>query len=474
MKKILLPFISIVFFAGIVSTSLIMMAQETSNSEPRSLETVSAEIEQELSTLLELWYPRSVDPDGGFYTSFSREWKLQDWPRKGLIHQSRMTWTAAEVMFRRPQYAEQYLPIVKHGCKFLREKMWDQECGGFYWEVNKDGTPITDNAFMKHAYGESFAIYALATAYKVTKDPEDLEYAKRTFWWLDRWGHDERCGGYHESFYRDGRRMNATPDNPNPEFQYKQGRCREPLNGRSMNAHIHLLESFTVLYSVWPDDTLRSRLEELVHIIRDKVTTWPGAMRQFFDDQWTPAATYVSFGHDVETTYLLLEAVEAMGRPEDQQTWKVAKALTDHALEFGWDDTYGGFWYDGATFAKTPAIKSKFWWVQAEGLNTLLLLTDKFGKDNPNYYRCFVKQWDFIKNYIVDKEYKGWFAVTEGNGSDPQGLSKILNVQPAGMEKSHLWKTSYHEVRALLNVATRAERMLKDAKTETKTAAQAE
>ena len=64
-----------------------------------------------------------------------------------------------------------------------------------------------------------------------------------------------------------------------------------------MNTHIHLLESFTQLYEVWKDPTLRQRIEELVTIIRDKICVAPGAMNLYLTDAWiafpttTPTAT---------------------------------------------------------------------------------------------------------------------------------------------------------------------------------------
>jgi mannobiose 2-epimerase len=415
---------------------------------------ISDEIEREFERDMNLWYPRSLDPRGGFHTAFGRDWNQIPYKTKGIVHQSRMIWTASEVVRHRPAWKEKLLPIIRHGTKFLHEKMWDKQCGGFFWEIKEDGTPIEENAFMKHAYGMAFAIYGLSAAYRVTQNEADRNLARETFFWLDRYAHDSRYGGYYEEYYRDGRLM-SEPPKEYPEMV--QGKVREPLGCKSMNSHIHLLEALTVLYEIWQDETLRARLEELIRILKDHIITWPGAMRQFFKADWTPAATYVSFGHDVETAYLLAETVAALGRPNDTEIWRIGKSLTDHSLRYGWDEQHGGFYYDGATFGK-PAVLSKFWWVQAEGLNTLLLMHDKFGSNEINYYRYFIEQWNFIRDYIIDAEYGGWYAVTDSDGSHPQGLSKILNVQPEGLEKSHLWKASYHEVRALLNVARRLEK----------------
>lgn len=433
-------------FSGILLFIVLFSCATIIAGELPKPETLRTEVETELERTLNLWYsdslPNSLDGEhGGFHTRLGRDWKPLPYETKGIVHQSRMTWTAAEVGHRRAEWKEKMLPIVRHGTKFLREKMWDADFGGFYWEIKADGTLPdngTNNVEMKHAYGISFAVYALATAYALTGDEDDLTVAVQAFSWLDKHGHDKQHGGYCEAFYRDGQRMTAPPEG-RPDL--KIGKVGERLGCKSMNTHIHLLESYTALYKVWPDERLRQRLEELLHIVRDRITTWPGAMRQFFRDDWAAAATYVSFGHDVETAFLMHEAIEALDQPDDAATLLTARSLVDHSLEFGWDSKYGGFYRDGATFGH-PADTRKDWWVHAEGLNTLLLMHRNYGNENDRYYRCFVKQWEFIKKYVIDPEYGGWISLTDADGSNPQGF-----------DKSHLWKSSYHECRALLNVA---------------------
>ncbi|MDO4575997.1 MAG: AGE family epimerase/isomerase [Planctomycetia bacterium] len=413
-------------------------------------------IDAELDRDLRLWYPLSVDTQhGGYHSIIDRDWTLQPYETKGIVQQARMAWVAAEVALRRPEWRAELTPVALNGLRFLKDSMWDKKYGGFYWEVKADGTPLTDsNSEMKHAYGISFAIYGLANVYRLTGDKDALNLAVETFRWLDKHGYDRKNGGYIEAFYRDGTPMLASPaDRPD----VVKGKTRELLGCKSMNTHLHLLEAYTELYKVWKDDTLRARLEELLVIMRDKVTTWPGAMRQFFRADWTPAATFVSFGHDIECAYLMEEALEVLGRPEDAATLKVCKDMVDHSLEFGFDYKYGGFFYDGATFG-APADTTKFWWVQAEGLNTLSRMYLRYGETR--YYRDFVLQWDFLSKHILDAEYGGWYPVTDADGANPRGLDSRFSQVTRGLEKAHLWKTAYHEVRALLNVSDTLEKII--------------
>ena len=444
----------------LMTTGLTSAANSAFGDDLPTPREMYVKVEAELDKGLALWYPRSIDPRGGYHSIFERDWSLQPYETKGIVQQSRMIWTASEVALRRPAKRAEFEKYARHGFAFLRDHMWDKKYGGFYWEVKADGTPLTDSmSEMKHAYGESFAIYGLANLYRLTKDEEVLKLAKEGFYWMDKNGHDAKYKGYVEAFYRDGKQM-LTP--PKDRSDVVKGKTRELLGCKSMNSHLHLLEAWTALYEVWPDPTLRARLVELLDIMRDVVPTWPGAMRQFFKNDWTPAATFVSFGHDIENTYLMEEAEHVLGNPSLAKTSALGKALVDHALEFGWDDKYGGFYYDGATFG-APADKTKFWWVQAEGLNTLLLMHDHYGKENPNYYRCFIKQWGFIEKSILDPKFGGWFPVTDEDGSNPRGLDNRFSQVTRGLEKAHLWKTAYHEIRALLNVADRLKKIQDDA-----------
>ncbi|MDR0328355.1 MAG: AGE family epimerase/isomerase, partial [Planctomycetaceae bacterium] len=196
--------------------------------------------------------------------------------------------------------------------------------------------------------------------------------------------------------------------------------------------------------------TLRSRLEELLLILQEKVATRPAAQRQFFAADWTPAATLVSFGHDVETAFLIEEAIEVLGRPHDEETLKFCKELVDHALQFGWDSKNGGFYEEGATYGH-PAVVKKVWWTQAEGLNTLCNMYQHYGETEQQYGQKFIAEWNFIKRSLIDAEHGGWFNTVSEDGVHP----------PGEHSKANHWKTAYHETRALLNVAERLKAMRK-------------
>jgi mannobiose 2-epimerase len=325
--------------------------------------------------------------------------------------------------------------------------MWDKEYGGFYNLVDRQGSVKAPGKATKEAYGNAFGIYALAAYYKASKDTGALNLAKRAFLWLENHSHDPVYKGYFQHLQRDGTpivRDSTVPSNSD-------------LGYKDQNSSIHLLEAFTELYEVWKDPLVRERLQEMLFLIRDKITTPKGYLTLFLKSDWTPVSfkdsswtvvmkhknlDHVSFGHDIETAYLMLEASHALGLENDIKTLTVGKRMLDHALRNGWDDQLGGFYDEGYYFKGSDTISiilhSKNWWAQAEGMNTLLLMADKFPNDPLRYYDKFKKHWNYIKTYLIDHENGDWY---EG-GLDKEPKRKT------GL-KGHIWKATYHHYRAM-------------------------
>ena len=397
--------------------------------------------------ILSVWFPRTVDNDhGGFRSNFSRDWKPFGKESKFSVFQGRMTWISSQIVQRRPELKQQYLPYVTHGIDYLTGALWDKEKGGFYWGLSESGEISPFYMDGKQLYGMSFAIYGLASAYQATKDPRALEYAQRGFHWMEEHAHDAKNGGYFEYLTRDGHPFNARPETGAVE---QMPVSKFPVGYKSMNTHIHLLESFTQLYEVWKDDVLRQRIEELLAIIRDKVCVDPGAMNLYFTNSWRAFPDHDSYGHDVEAAYLMLEAEDVLGEGHDPRTERMARMLVDHALHYGWDEKLGGFYQDGTTMGE-PERKSKEWWVEFEGLNALLLMHERYGKQTDVYFKAFQLQWDFIRKYQIDSEFHGIYQLVGADGKATENV------------KGDIWKAAYHDGRALLNVSERLNRLAEE------------
>ncbi len=400
-------------------------------------------------SLLNKWYPLVIDNKyGGFYSDINKDFTIGERQDKMIVTQARHIWTTAKAG-ELYEYNTDYIKYARHGFEFLRDKMWDSVHGGFFNLVNRAGYPLPNKDAPKTAYGNAFAIYGLSAYYHVSKDPQALDYAKRTFQWLEANSHDKLYKGYFQSLNADGSPMPRTAEIPsNSTIGYKD-----------QNSTIHLLEAFTSLYEVWPDELLADRLEELLLLIRDTITTEKGYMNLFFTKDWKPISfkdssasvikqhyylDHVSFGHDVETAYLLLEASHALGGHQDDITLKKGKRMVDHALNTGWDKELGGF-YDGGYYFKgkeqiTIVNDHKNWWTQAEGLNSLLLFSQYFPEDPKGYQTYFDQLWQYTNTYLLDSENGGWYE---------WGIDK----RPEAKEglKGHIWKATYHNFRSLAN-----------------------
>ena len=416
---------------------------QTPSADAASYRRLAQETEDNLQKqVLAQWFPRAFDPAGGFFQNYAEDWTRGSGNEKSLVYQARLTWVAAQAAAHTPAQATAYISTAHHGLDFLDKKLWDEKNGGFYWGLDDQGRP--ERGGEKHVYGISFAIYSLCGEYRATHDARALELAKRAYRWLDTHAHDAKNGGYYEALTPSGQPILAppTPTQTSDEIGTQYG-------FKTMNTHIHLLESLTALYELWPDASLRTRLEEVFALVRDKIAVEPvGCLNYLFLPDWRPLPDRDSFGHDVETAYLLTEASAALGKPDDRRTWTLARRIVDHALDFGWDTAHGGFYDAGSVFGGKPFTTEKIWWVQAEGLNALLLMHSRYGKETPRYWEAFNRQWAFIRDHQTDGAHGGWLAATLENG----------DLIP-GRAKSDGWTEAYHQARALRNVSERLRRL---------------
>ncbi|MFI5186918.1 MAG: AGE family epimerase/isomerase [Chitinophagales bacterium] len=415
-----------------------------------SLDTVEKQMRYAAKQgLLDKYYPRNIDTIyGGYLSSFSYDFQPVGNQDKMIVTQARNVWsTAKAAMF---YHDTSYIGMSRHGFYFLKDKMWDKEYGGFYSLVSRGGTP---KSTIKEAYGNAFGIYALSAYYECSHDTAALNLAKTAFRWLEKHSHDPAFKGYFQHLQRNGTPIKRTADIENTsELGYKD-----------QNSSIHLLEAFTELYHVWKNPLVKERLQEMLVLIRDKIVTIKGNLQLFFTPEWQPVSfrdsseqsilkhrnlDHVSFGHDIETAYLMQEATEALGNKHDVKTLAIGKKMVDHALHNGWDNNLGGFYDEGYYFEDKPGCtiinKSKNWWAQAEGLNTLLIMSQLYPNDSLHYLQRFFKLWEYVQTYLIDHEHGDWYE--EGLDNEPQRKTAL---------KAHIWKTTYHNFRALSNCIRR-------------------
>ena len=416
---------------------------------------IAEEFSEALTTqLLDHWYPACIDSvHGGYLSNFAYDWTPDSVQHKMIVTQGRHMWTAAKAAEFFPEEKEKWLKMAAHGYEFLRDHMWDMKYGGFFWQVDQTGDALNgpESWLRKSAYGNAFGIYGLAAYYHASHDEGALELAKWAFQWLDEHAYDSVHLGYFTHMTREGKVIGkADVDMNNPG--------EDRIVYKDQNPTIHLLEAFAELYEVWPDERVKARLLEQLHLIRDVITHDRGYMRLYFELDWTPVSfrdsseeyrtsrhydmDHVSPGHDIETAFLIYEAAGLAKEADKEKTLAVGKKMVDHTLAYGYDQENGGF-YEQLFYNKgneTPSLvfNRKNWWAQAEGMHALLLFSTLFPEEK-RYEELFLQEWEYIKTYLIDPVHGGWYA----NGLDIEPRFKTA-------PKGGIWKGNYHNGRSLM------------------------
>jgi cellobiose epimerase len=371
------------------------------------------------------WFAKTIDrTNGGYLMNHDIEGRLKGAGSKMIVTQARITWLFSRLS-RAGYGGREYLDAADTGYRFLKEKMWDQKNGGFYWEVDVTGDKKMRAG--KHLYGQSFALYALSEYYLASGKQEVLNLAIHEFNLLEAKAHDKTFGGYLESFNEDWTPVPAGGISYMGESDFKL-----------MNTHLHLLESMTSFYRASKLPQARERLLELIEIESNAVVRKGlGACTDKHRRNWEPVLTggyaRVSYGHDLENIWLLIDACDAAGI-SNYPLLDFYRASFDYALKYGYDKEQGGFFNSG-TFNKRGDNREKVWWVQAEAIVSALYMY-RLTHDS-QYLRVFEKTYDWIDKHQVDWKRGEWYETITPDGT-PRG------------DKAGIWKCGYHNGRAMI------------------------
>ncbi|MCR5132893.1 MAG: AGE family epimerase/isomerase [Bacteroidales bacterium] len=373
--------------------------------------------------ILPFWMDRMTDPAGGFRGRIDGHGNPVNGAEKGAILNSRILWTfsaAARMLGRK-----EYLDTAAMAYSQIKDLFTDRKYGGVFWSLDPDGTPRDTK---KQFYAIAFAIYGLSEYYRVTGEEEALELAKSFYECLERHSYDDVHDGYGEACGRDW--------SPIGDVRLSD---KDQNDSKTMNTHLHILEGYTNLYRVWKDGGLQDRLANLIWIFINHIIREDGHLGLFFGDNWEPHSTMVSYGHDIEASWLLREAADVLGEPflkekVDSASRKIAAA----SLE-GWSAERGMIYeYDPASGIKDA---DRHWWVQAE---TVVGCVDQYGLSGDyRWLKRAAAQWEFIRHNIICPDGEWYWSVRE-DGS--------LNLAD---DRAGFWKCPYHNGRMCLEMLAR-------------------
>lgn len=395
-----------------------------------------------LGRIIPFWRGLRDDVNGGWYGYMSYGLETDKDAVKGCILNSRITWFFANAYLcckngliaageceKHGYTPEDILAEARHGYEFLKEHCLDRTNGGIYWSLHADGTPEDTT---KHTYNQAFCIYALSSYYEATGDAESLKTAFELFELIEEKCTDEV--GYLEAFTVDFK----------PESNEKLSE-NGVMAAKTMNTLLHVFEAYTQLYKVSKDERVGARLGWIMDTFADKIYN-PERHRQevFFDENYHSIIDLHSYGHDIETAWLMDHGVDVLGKESYRSKLSpITKDLTAQIYKIA---------FDGHSLAnecdKGVVNEHRIWWVQAESVIGFL---NGYQSDqrHAEYLEAALRQWEFIKEYVIDKrEGSEWFWEVDKNGK-PYPDRPI--VEP--------WKCPYHNGRMCMEIMRRAEEL---------------
>jgi len=385
------------------------------------LRALAAYAEAELTTRILPFWARLHDQErGGFFGEADHAGRPDATAAKGTVLQARILWTFATsgARYRRPDW----LALAEAAYRFLAEALYDQARGGLRWTVQADGSAADER---KHVYAQAFGIYGLSAYYAATADAPALRLAQSLFRTIEARAADQIYGGYFESF---GAAWDLRPNE-------LMGLAQAP---KTVNTHLHLLEAYASLWAVWPDRALRLRIEALLTLLTGLAfDAQAQSFRPYFQANWLYFPAGRSFGHDIEGSWLLAQAADALGVASVRPALAgIAEAVGRQAL-----DRYGGV-IEGMNVAGAP-VRLKIWWVQAEAAVGFLDAFEQTG--DMRFLDATEAVWRFIDQVLIDREQGEWLS--EATGAER-------------LPKATLWKCPYHNGRACLETVARVARMV--------------
>jgi len=374
--------------------------------------------------ILPFWIDKIDTVHGGYYGYMSHELELDKEYMKGGLATVRLLWTfskAASVLGD-----ASYRHAADHAYNFLVEHLIDHQNKGIFYATDFKGNPLDTR---KHIYIQAFGIYGLSEYYKLTGSRAALNECLELYEVISTKGYDEIHHAYLEEF--------DSQWNPlSNELLSENG----VLADYTYNTHLHILEAFTNLYKVWPNPHLKQQIEQLLETFYTKIyDSSTHFYKVFFNSSWESIIDLKSYGHDIETSWLIDEALKALGTIDTASKWhdmviKPAYAVLNEAM-----DPNGGLNYE---CENGLVRKKKIWWVQSEAFVGYLNAYEK--TKDAQFLVAANSIWSFISTYFVDSRVGGeWHSELDEN-----------NV-PTGLPIVEPWKLNYHNGRCCLELLTR-------------------
>lgn len=391
----------------------------------KKLNHLKTELTTELNNILGYWSEFTIDiENGGFIGQIDYNEHKNFQAEKGSVLNARILWAFSSGYQLTKN--EEHKKIAKRAFEYIVDYFYDAEFGGIFWSLNHDGTPKDTK---NQIYALGFVIYGMSEYYAISKEKKALEIAISLYKMIEKYSYDPMHKGYFEAFTRDWQ--------PIDDLRLSDKDANEK---KTMNTHLHIVEGYVNLYKVWKDETLRKNIVELLEVVDTYfINEKTGHLKLFFDENWVEKPDVISYGHDIEAAWLLLQCAEITEDKNLITRFKQHAIQLANATKEGIDED-GGLWYELKP-ENNELVAEKHSWPQAELMigyfNAWQLSGDK------SYLEIVLKNWDFVKNHIIDKQNGEWYW---GVNADYSLMQK---------DKAGFWKCPYHNSRACIELIHR-------------------
>jgi mannobiose 2-epimerase len=407
------------------NTSYCQENKKVTPEQKNQLELLKKEVTQNLTgNILSYWSAKMVDyVNGGFYGRIDRNDKVYPEAEKGGILNARILWTYSSAY--RVTGDTSYLRMATRARDYILNHFIDSQFGGAFRSLKADGTPSDTR---KQLYTNAFFIYGLSEYCRATGDKKSLTEARKIFDLFEKYAADREYNGYYEAFSREWVRV------------------RERLIGESsdkdektMNTSLHIMEAYANLYRVSGDKIVGDRLRNMIEIFLDKIIDKKTShLICFLDRSWNSTSTVDSYGHDIESSWLLYEAASLL---KDE---KLIRRVREAAIKIV-NAASEGYQPDGSMLTEkdysTGQIRTqRSWWEHAETIVGYLNAFELTGDEA--YLERSLKCWEYTKKYFIDTKNGGWFSSVSESGV------------PGG-DKGGFWICPYHNGRMCMEVIER-------------------
>lgn len=381
-----------------------------------------SEIDFELNEILKYWKDFSKDDEnGGFIGRRDHYNKPFSKASKGVILNTRLLWSFSALgNFGKN---EEVLSLAERAFDYLFDFFQDTEHQGVFWELDFQGNPVNKR---KQIYAQAFTIYALSEYYGLTGNEQAKDWAMLLFGLIEKNAREKKLNGYFEAFQQDW--------SPIDDMRLSE----KDLNAaKTMNTHLHILEAYTSLLRITNSEKVKEALENLILLFFNKFLDKEiQHFRLFFDVEWKSANNVVSYGHDIEAVWLIIEAAKATG---NDQLLEEANLIAVSVANVFLKEAYikGGGIYNEKDLDTGEIDTDRHWWPQAEAMVGLQYVYVFSGEKK--YKEAQLDIWEYIKSNVIDRKNGEWYFRVDSRNKPYHEEDKLS-----------MWKAPYHNSRACM------------------------